>query len=150
MKVSQPTSESWKGKKVYGVKAEKYNYGLNASKAEMETARDHFKKLHEVDSLEEKKQILTIARAFIQNRMRTLQPSQAVEDLASFWASGPEVLSYWFEWIVGGSKDGNLSTSVDLQMDKVMNIIEQYILFKKGSDYEKDIQGVRELVESSH
>ena len=150
VKVSQPTSESWKGKKVYGVKAEKYNYGLNASKAEMETARDHFKKLHEVDSLEEKKQILTIARAFIQNRMRTLQPSQAVEDLASFWASGPEVLSYWFEWIVGGSKDGNLSTSVDLQMDKVMNIIEQYILFKKGSDYEKDIQGVRELVELHH
>ena len=150
VKVSQPTSESWKGKKVYGVKADKYNYGLNASKAEMEAARDHFKKLHEVDSLEEKKQILTIARAFIQNRMRTLQPSQAVEDLASFWASGPEVLSYWFEWIVGGSKDGNLSTSVDLQMDKVMNIIEQYILFKKGSDYEKDIQGVRELVELHH
>ena len=149
-KVSQPNPGSWKEKKVYGVKAEKYNYGIDASKAELEGARESFKKLDVVDSLEEKKHIVVASRAFIQNMMRTLQPSQAVEDLALFWSCGPEVLSYWFEWIVGGSKDGHLATSVELQMDKVMNIIEQYIVYKKGSDYEKDIHGVKEMVELHH
>ena len=147
---SPAATGSKKSKKVYGVSAEKYNYGVNASTAEQEVAKEMFKKLSEVESFEERRTIIIASRAFLQHQFKSLQPSQAVEDLSSFWAAGPEHLSEWFEWIVGGSKDGNLSGSVDMQMSKVVNILEQYIVFKKGADFETEIAGVKEMVQLHH
>ena len=139
-----------KVKKSYGIVPDRYNHGLNASKAEMEHAKNMFKKISEVESLEEKKHLVIASRVFIQSQFRSVQPSQTVEDLEQFWSAGPRILSDWFEWIVRGSKDGSLNLSVDLQMTKVMNLVEQYILAKKGADFEKEIRGVKEITDLHH
>ena len=143
-------SSAKKVKKSYGIVPDRYNHGLNASKAEMEHAKNMFKKISEVESLEEKKQLVIASRVFIQSQFRSVQPSKTVEDLEQFWSAGPGILSDWFEWMVQGSKDGNLTLSVDLQMTKVMNLVEQYILAKKGSDFEKEIRGVKEITDLHH
>ena len=84
------------------------------------------------------------AVVFVQKQFREMEPSQTVEDLKSFWEAGPEILSLWFEWLVDGSKDGHLATTVDLQMTKVLNIIEAYIIDKRGEEAEKELARINE------
>ena len=134
-------------KKGYGVTAERYNYGKMSSKEEQEAAKNAFKKLYHSDSLEEKEQLTILARIYIQIQFRSLQPSQAAEDLKPLWSAGPSLLSSWFEWLVSGSRDGNLSVSADMQLIKVLNLVEQFIISKKGSSFEAEIEGVRESAE---
>ena len=120
------------------------------SQTELDKAKAAFKKLSVVDSMEEKQQLVVASRCFIQQQFRNLQPSQAVEDLKLMWSAGPVLLSEWFEWLVSGSKDGSLAISAGLHMEKVFNIVEQYIISKKGSEFEQDIQGVKEMGEIHH
>ena len=133
-------------KKVYCITAEKWNLGLNSTKQEKDEGRASFRKISEVDTEEEKMQMTLSSAAFIQEQFRELQPSQAVEDLKVL-LSDKNLLSLWFEFMVSGSKDGSLAVSVDLQMPKVISIVEQYLLSKKGSDFEGRMNGAKEIAE---
>ena len=84
------------------------------------------------------------AVVFIQKQFREMEPSQTVEDLSSFWEGGPEIMSDWFEWLVDGIKDGSLATTASLQMTKVLNITEKYIIDKRGEEFEKELTRLNE------
>ena len=135
-------------KKSYGIAAETWNYDLNASKAEKVKAKALFNKLDEIESFEDKANQVKQARAFIQELFRSKEPSQSVNDLQGFWNAGPTILSQWFEWLVNGSNDGDLSVSVELQLTKVLNIVEQYLVSKKGSEFEIDLQNIKQQYEN--
>merc|ERR1711867_375805 len=90
------------------------------------------------------------AVVFVQKQFREKEPSQTVEDLDSFWEAGPEILSLWFEWLVDGSKDGHLATTVDLQLTKVLNIIEAYIIDRRGEEAEKDLARIKEVAREAN
>ena len=83
---------------------------------------------------------------FIQKQFREMEPSQTVEDLSSFWEGGPQIMSDWFEWLVGGSKDGSLAATASLQMIKVLNITEKYIIDNRGEEFEKELNRLNEEV----
>jgi hypothetical protein len=139
--------KSKKHKKMYGVSPEKYNFGLMASKAEKEQAKAAFMTILDAGSLTEKTHAAIAARVFTQNQLRSLQPSQAAGDLKPIWYGGPALLSEHFEWLVSGSRDGNLAVSADRQMKKVLNLVEQFIISKKGPDFEAEIRGVKVTTE---
>ena len=139
--------KSKKHKKMYGVSPEKYNFGVMASKAEKEQAKAAFMTILDAGSLTEKTHAAIAARVFTQNQLRSLQPSQAAGDLKPIWYGGPALLSEHFEWLVSGARDGNLAVSADRQMKKVLNLVEQFIISKKGPDFEAEIRGVKVTTE---
>ena len=94
---------------------------------EKREAREQFIRFCEAESIEERKDALMKSVVHVQKYFRVREPSQVVEDLIDFWQAGPEILSLWFEWLVDGSKDGHLATTVDSQLNKVLNLIEAYI-----------------------
>ena len=55
-------------------------------------------------------------------------------------------MSDWFEWLVGGSRDGSLAATASLQMIKVLNITEKYIIDKRGEEFEKELNRLNEEV----
>ena len=133
-----------KKKKGYCLSSEKWSIDVGASKATKDDALKKFMKLEEAGTLQEKKDLVREAQIFIQKQFRTLEPSQSVEDLRSFWAGGPEILSEWFEWLVGGSELGSLSLSATKQLNKILNIVEAFVVFKRGEAFEKELKQVRE------
>ena len=127
----------------YCLTGEKWNIDQGASKAEKDEAIDNFVKLGEATTLEEKKALMEKARLYIQNQFRELEPGQAVEDLRHFWEAGPDLLSEWFEWLVGGSKHGKLSLAAAEQLTKVINIVEDFIISKRGEEFAKEMEVVK-------
>ena len=134
-----------KKKKVFGVSSEKWVTDEVASKEEKEDSVNSFKKLSEAVFVEEKKKLLKESRLFILEQFKKLEPSQSVEDLRGFWEGGPALLSEMFEWLTDGSQHGNLAHSAAEQLTKVLNIVEGYILIKKGEEYQGELQGVKDL-----
>ena len=124
----------------YCLSGEKWNIDASASKAEKEEALRSYMMLETANSLVEKKEIVQKATIFIQKQFRELEPGQAVEDLKSFWGAGIEILSVWFEWLTGGSRIGSLAVSATQQITKVLNIVEQFLISKKGADFERAIK----------
>ena len=66
-----------------------------------------------------------------------------MEDLRHFWEAGPDLLSEWFEWLVGGSKHGKLSLAAAEQLTKVINIVEDFIISKRGEEFAKEMEVVK-------
>ena len=83
-----------------------------------------YNELEACDLFEEKKAYLHDARIHIQYCFQRYEPSQAVEKLKGFWDGGIGLLSDWFEWIVDGSKYGDLSKASLEMLPKVLNIVE--------------------------
>ena len=133
-------------KKGYCLSGEKWNIDIGATRKEKEEAKKEFKRFSDADSIKEKRDALMNAVVFIQKQFREMEPSQTVEDLSSFWEGGPEIMSDWFEWLVGGSKDGSLAATASLQMIKVLNITEKYIIDKRGEEFEKELNRLNEEV----
>ena len=115
----------------------KWELDTSASEIDKDIAKTTFEKLYNsLDSTpDEKLQLMLNSAIFIQEQMKSLEPSEAVDHLKPI-LSDPTLLSVWFEYMVEGSKDGGLATSVELQLSKVMGLVEQYLLSKTGSDYE--------------
>jgi len=120
-------------KTAYCISKEKWIIDASANQAEKEEAAKHFLNLDFVTTIAEKKELVKASRVFIQSQFRELDPGQAVEDLQSFWSPGPEILSSWFEWLTGGSRQGSLAVTAAQQMARVLHIVEQFLLAKKGN-----------------
>ena len=133
-------------KKGYCISGEKWIIDTGATRKEKEEAKKEFKRFSDADSIKEKREVLMNAVVFIQKQFREMEPSQTVEDLSSFWEGGPQIMSDWFEWLVGGSKDGSLAATASLQMIKVLNITEKYIIDKRGEEFEKELNRLNEEV----
>ena len=128
-----------KGKKGYCLTTEKWNIHEGATKAEREAALAKYRMLVEASTGKEKKSLIDGARVYIQKQFKSLEPSQAVEEMDLFWEAGPEILSHWFEWLTGGSKLGSLAANAAEQLNKVMKIVEEFLIDKKGEACEKDM-----------
>ena len=133
-----------KPKKTYCLNPERWDIDIGATRKAKEEAKKQFRRFCDAESIEEKKMALMEAVVFVQKQFRTKEPSQTVQDLDSFWDAGPEILSIWFEWLVDGSQDGHLATTVSLQMTKVFNLIEAYIIDKRGEEGEEDLARIKE------
>ena len=133
-------------KKGYCLSGEKWNIDVGATKKEKEDALKEFKRFSDADTIEEKRDALKNAVVFVQKQFREMEPSQTVEDLSSFWEGGPMIMSDWFEWLVGGSRDGSLAVTASLQMIKVLNIVEKFIIDKRGEEFEMELKRVNEEV----
>ena len=122
-----------------GVNAEKFNIYETSSKNEKDSSLKSYNELEACDLFEEKQAYLHDARIHIQYCFQRYEPSQAVEKLKGFWDGGIGLLSDWFEWIVDGSKYGDLSKASLEMLPKVLNIVEQFILSKRGEVYEEEL-----------
>ena len=140
---STPPKKRMKKTKGYCLTAEKWNVDAGASKDEKEEALQQYKKMAEA-SIQEKQELLMEARLFIQRQIRDTEPSQSVEDLSSFWEGGPPIMSDWFEWLVGGSKLGCMAQAASEQMVKVLNIVEDFIISKRGDEFEGEMKHVKD------
>ena len=128
--------------KGYCLTAEKWNVDAGASKDEKEEALKQYRKMGETLSFLEKVDMVMDAKLFIQRQFRELEPSQSVEDLNIFWDGGPPIMSRWFEWLVSGSKLGCLANAAAEQMTKICNIVEEFIISKRGEDFEREMKRV--------
>ena len=128
--------------KGYCLTAEKWNVDAGASKDEKEEALKQYRKMGETLSFLEKVDMVMDAKLFIQRQFRELEPSQSVEDLNTFWDGGPPIMSRWFEWLVSGSKLGCLANAAAEQMTKICNIVEEFIISKRGEDFEREMKRV--------
>ena len=81
---------------------------MMAFNAEKEHAKAAFMTILDGGSLTEKTHEANAARVFTQSQLRSFQASQAAGDLKLIWYGGPDLLSEHFEWLVSGSRDGNL------------------------------------------
>ena len=130
-------------KKLYCLDASKWDLDITVSKLEMKLAKEALKRLETNISDEEKIQSLLTAAPFIQSQIKSLQPSQAVESLRVLLTDG-HLLSSCFEYMVtDGSVDGSLASTAELQMTKVMNLVEQYLIEKRGNSFEEIIGEVK-------
>ena len=146
----QVSSGGKKKRKSYVVNASKLNIFESASKVEFEEAKRSYLKFEEANTIKEKQQLLPEARIYIQKMFQTVEPTQLVEDLTAFWEGGPVILSDWFEWLTDGSKLGSLALSTDEQLTKVINIVEEFIINKKGKEFENEMKRVKDRAEEKH
>ena len=131
-------------RKFYGISPEKWNLAKKLSKKEYEKGAEAFAQLEIADSLEAMEEILQRSREFIQIFFRTVDPCTHIRKLSSFWKMphGIKLLNMWFEWIVDGSKDGDLTKSIEDHMDAVMRMVENYLSLKKGESWIKKLAEV--------
>ena len=139
----EPEKKKGKYKKTYMLNQEKWELDKGATMKEKREAQEQFIRFCEAESDEERKDALLKSVVHVQKFFRVREPSQVVEDLNSFWQAGPEILSFWFEWLVDGSKDGHLATTVDSQLNKVLNLIEAYIKHRRGEEAERDLARIK-------
>lgn len=55
---------------------------------------------------------------------------------------GVKLLSVWFEWLVSGSKEGNLRKSITEHIDGVMILVQNYLEDKKGDVWRKRFEDI--------
>ena len=121
-------------RKFYGISPEKWNLAKKLSQAEYDKAAEAFEQLDKAENLEAMEEVLKNSREFLQISFRTVDPCTHIRKFSSFWKmpQGIKLLNLWFEWIVNGSKDGDLSKSIEDHMDAVMRMVENYLSVKKG------------------
>ena len=141
--IEEPAKKKGRNKKTYMLNPDNWDIDKGASMKEKEEAQKQFIRFRDAESIDEKKDALMKAVVHVQKFFRDMEPSQNVEDLNCFWQAGPEILSLWFEWLVDGSQDGHLATTVDLQLTKVLNITEAYIIDRRGEEAEKDLARIK-------
>ena len=129
-------------KKVYGVSREKWDVDVNASKAEIASSKKTFSNLSSQNSIEENKELLLNAAAYIQSQFKALEPSQAADRLKVI-RTDQKLLGLWFEFVTDGSKDGDLTETANMQSTKVFNIVEQYLLSKNCSSYIEELSKIK-------
>ena len=130
-----------KVRRIYGISAEKWFLAKKLSQQEYEMSEANFTKLsevgdHDVDAINE---CLESAREFVQIHFRKEDPSSHVLKLKVFWKvpNGLIILNSWFEWLVGGSDNGNISNTIEEKIDDVMIIIDKILGDQKGDEWVK-------------
>ena len=70
----------------------------------------------------------------MQTQFRILEVSDHVYKLKKFWKKpdGPLLVSRHFEWLTGGSVDGWLQATIEMNLDTVLSIVCEIISRKKG------------------
>ena len=130
-------------RKFYGISPEKWNLASKLTQEEFERSAAFFSNIEELE-YEDKLEVLSKARNFLQINFRKEDPSSHLIKLSSFWKMphGPKLLSEWFEWLVDGSKDGDLVKSIEDHIDPILRMVEKFLENKKGDDWAKKVEEV--------
>ena len=124
-----------KAKKNYKIITDRYNAGAK-DKADYEAGETLYLQMQDLTS-DEKCQLLERMRSYIQLQFREKQPRQIIADLELFWTGGPKVLSSWFLWIT--DSDVNLEDTAQENLNKVMSLVAEFLLNKKGDQFEQEM-----------
>ena len=141
-------------RKFYGIVAEKWMLASKISKEAFEKSKRNFEKLEDQSIVEDENlaNILDEAREYIQAMFREEDPSSHLLKLKAFWVMprGLKLLSSQFEWLVDGSKDGDLLASIESRISNVMSLVEKYLVKKGGVSWEEKYKKVAEECEVRH
>ena len=124
-------------RKFYGIKGENWNLAVTVDSKTLERSEENYRKFAIEDDLGTLKILLGEAREFLQVKFRSLDVSEHVFELPDFWKlpHGTQLLSSWFEWLVGGSKDGWLQASIETNLETILLIVKDIIVDKKGEQW---------------
>ena len=86
------------------------HYNVLLSDVDMKSQETLFKSLSNAETMEEKREILSNTRGFVQTRMRDTETRQIFWELAEFWEA-PELLDDHFHWVI--SQEVNLLALLD-------------------------------------
>ena len=143
-----------KVRKYYGIVAEKWRLASKISKVAFEKSKSSFEKLEDVtiEEVEDLSNILDESREYLQAMFREEDPSSHLLKLKVFWGMprGLKLLSLQFEWLVDGSKDGDLQVSIEARIENVMSLVEKYLVKKGGAGWEEKFKKVAADCELSH
>jgi hypothetical protein len=97
-------------------------------------SEQEYQKLVGETDLGVKKDILEKAREYLQVQFRTLEVGSHIYSLKDFWVlpDGLFLVSFWFEWVTGGSKEGWLSATVQRNLEPVLVVVSEILIDKKG------------------
>ena len=130
-------------RKFYGISPEKWNLASKLTQEEFERSAALFSNIDELE-LEDKIEVLSKSREFLQINFRKEDPSSHLIKLSSFWKMphGPKLLSVWFEWLVDGTKDGDLVKSIEDHIDPILKMVDTFLEKKKGLEWAKKVEEV--------
>ena len=135
-----------KPRKFYAVSSEKWYMGSKISQEDFDASEAAFLAIVEAgEDIEKILACLEDARVFVQIQFRSEDPSAHITKNRIFWKMpyGPKLLSNHFEWLVDGSRDGDLAFSIEDHIDMVLNMTAQILGDKKGKDWINQLEEVQ-------
>ena len=131
-------------RKFYAIQPEKWNLAKKLAQKDYDEAYKLFSTLDDLDSVMCKQEVLEASREFLQIGFRNEDPSVHLIKYSQFWKQpdGLVLISGWFEWLVGGSKDGDLSRSISDHLDLVLKMLSTYLTEKKAEGWGKCMQDI--------
>ena len=131
-------------RKFYAICPEKWNLAKKMSQKEYDDGSNKFSSFDDLENLEAKAGALETLREFLQIGFRTEDPSVHIIKYSKFWKQpdGIKLLSMWFEWLVGGSKDGDISKSIAENLDFVLRMLDEYMTEKSGEAWSKSMEEI--------
>jgi len=132
-------------RKFYAVSSEKWYIGSKISQEEYDAGERDFSVIVDAgDDIEKVLACVDAARVFIQIQFRSEDPSTHITKYRIFWKMpyGPKLLSNHFEWLVDGSRDGDLAFSIEDHIDMVLKMTAQILGEKKGDVWIRQLEEV--------
>ena len=105
---------------------------MDADKYEL--SAQEYQKLADATNIEDKKEILEKAREYLQIQFRTSEVGSHIYSHKDFWMlpHGLLLVSFWFELVTGGSKEGWLCATVEKNLEPVLVVVSEILIDKKG------------------
>lgn len=138
--------EAKKPRKFYGVSSDKWYLGSKVSKNDFENSEKKFMEIENAgEDLNMMFDCLDEGREYLQLMFRQEDPSTHMVKVKQFWKMpyGPSLLSEYFEWLVDSSTDGKLSTSIEDNLDPVIEMTVKILGEKKGTSWMNKLDEVK-------
>ena len=121
--------------------------GAKISQEEFDASEAMFVEINEAEEgdVDEIVACLDRARVFVQIKFRSEDPSAHVTKFRIFWKMpyGPRLLSNHFEWLVDGSRDGDLAFSIEDHINLVIDLTAKILIAKMGDDWSRQLEEVK-------
>ena len=136
-----------KVRKFYTVYPERWCLGAKISQEEFDASKAKFIEINDAEEgdVDEIVACLDRARVFVQIKFRSEDPSTHVTKFRIFWKMpyGPRLLSNHFEWLVDGSRDGDLAFSIEDHINLVIDLAAKILIAKMGDDWSRQLEEVK-------
>ena len=127
--------------------------GSRVTKDEYEASETKFMEIEDAgDDLGKMLNCLEEGRVFLQPMCRQEDPSTHILKVKQFWKMpyGPNLLSKYFEWLVDGSTEGDLSVSIQDHLDCVLRMTVKILGDKKGESWLRKLEEVENNCEAKN
>lgn len=123
-----------KTRKFYCIVPERWNLAEKMTKEEFLENEKEYLKIAGEEDIDLKKIIIDKSKPYLQSQFRTLEIVDHVYKHKDLWQQphGPVLISFYFEWLTGGSGEHWLGASIDKNLEPVLAVVSEIILNKKG------------------